>query len=31
MINDLNYESIKFPVPKEDYCKIKQVNNIRIN
>ena len=24
MINDLNYESIKFPVPKKDYCKIEQ-------
>ena len=22
MINDLNYESIKFPVSKKDYCRI---------
>ena len=23
MINDLNYEGIKFPVSKKDYCKLK--------
>ena len=31
MANDLNYEGIKFPVSKRDYCKIKQKNNICIN
>ena len=31
MVNDLNYQSIKFPVSKRDYCKIEQKNNICIN
>ena len=31
MINDLNYEVIKFPVSKEDYCRIERQNNICIN
>ena len=31
MINDLNYEGIKFPVSKKDYCKIERQNNICIN
>ena len=24
MINDLDYEGIKFPISKRDYCKIEQ-------
>ena len=31
MINDLNYEGIKFPVSKRNYCKLKKKNNICIN
>ena len=31
MVNDLDYECIKFPVSKRDYCKIEQKNNVCIN
>ena len=31
MISDLDYEEIKFPVSKKDYCRIERQNNIRIN
>ena len=31
MVNDLDYEGIKFPVSKKDYCKIEKKNNICIN
>ena len=31
MANDLDYEGIKFPVSKKDYCKIEKKNNICIN
>ena len=31
MVNDLDFEGIKFPVSKKDYCKIEQKNNICIN
>ena len=31
MINKLDYDGIKFPVSKKDYCKIERQNNIRIN
>ena len=31
MINDLNYEGIKFPVSKKDYYKIERQNNVCIN
>ena len=31
MINKLDYEGIKFPVSKKDYCKIERQNNICIN
>ena len=31
MVNDLNYEGIKFPFSKKDYCKIEKKNNICIN
>ena len=31
MINDLNYEGIKFPVSKTDYCEIERQKNICIN
>ena len=31
MINDLNYEGIKFPVSRRDYYKIEKKNNICIN
>ena len=31
MINDLDYEGIKFPVSKKDYCKIERQNDICIN
>ena len=31
MINDLNYEGIKFPVSKKDCCKIERQNNVCIN
>ena len=30
MINDLDYEGIKFPVSKKDYCRIERQNNISI-
>ena len=30
-INELDYEVIKFPVSKKDYCKIERQNNICIN
>ena len=30
MINDLNYEEIKFPVFKKDYCRIESQKNICI-
>ena len=30
MFNDLDYEGIKFPVSKTDYCKIERPNNISI-
>ena len=31
MIEDLDYESIKFPVSKKNYCKTERLNNICIN
>ena len=31
VINDLNYEGIKLPVSKMDYCKTEQKNNFCIN
>ena len=31
MINDFNYEGIKFPVSKKDNCRIERQNNICIN
>ena len=31
VMNDLNYEGIKFPVSKRDYCKIEKKNNICTN
>ena len=31
MINDLDYEDIKFPFAKKDYCKIEKKNNICMN
>ena len=31
LANDLNYEGIKFPISKKDYCKIEKQNNICIN
>ena len=31
MINDLDYEGIKFPVSKKDYCRIERQYNICIN
>ena len=31
MINDLDYEEIKFPVSKKNYCKIERQNDICIN
>ena len=31
MINDLDYEGIKFPVSKKDNCKIEKQKNIYIN
>ena len=31
MINDLDYEGIKFPVSKKDYCRIERQNNIFVN
>ena len=31
MISKLDYEGIKFPVSKKDYCEIERQNNICIN
>ena len=31
MIDDLDYEGFKFPVSKNDYCRIERQNNICIN
>ena len=31
IINDLNYEGIKFPISIKDYCRIERQNNICIN
>ena len=31
MVNDLDYECIKFPVSNKRYCKIEKKNNICIN
>ena len=31
MINDLDFEAIKFPVSKKDYCKIERQNNVCTN
>ena len=31
MVNNLDYEGIKFPVSKRDYCKIELKNNICVN
>ena len=31
MINDLDYEGIKFPVSKKDYCRTERQSNICIN
>ena len=31
MINDHDYEGIKFPVSKKDYCRIERQNNVYIN
>ena len=31
MVNDLDYEGIKFPISKKDYCRIERQNNICIN
>ena len=31
MIRELNYEGIKFPVSRKDYCKIERQNSICIN
>ena len=31
MVNDLDYEGIKFPVSKKDYCKIERQSNVCIN
>ena len=31
MINNLNYEGIKFPVSRRNYCRIERQNNICIN
>ena len=31
MINDLDYEGIRFPVSKKDYCRVERQNNICIN
>ena len=30
MVNDLDYEGIKFLVSKKDYCKIEEKSNIRV-
>ena len=31
MVDDLDYEGIKFPVSKKDYCKIERQNSVYIN
>ena len=31
IIDDLDYEGIKFPISKKDYCRIERQNNIYIN
>ena len=31
MVDDLDYEGIKFPVSKKDYCKIERQNYVCIN
>ena len=31
MITKLDYEGIKFPVSRRDYCKIERQNNICVN
>ena len=31
MINDLNYERVKFPGSKKGFCRIEKENNICIN
>ena len=31
LVNDFNYDGIKFPAPKEDFSKIEMKNNICIN
>ena len=31
MIDDLDYEGIKFPVSKKDYCRIEKQNKVYIN
>ena len=31
MVNKLDYEGIKFPISKKDYCTIERQNNICIN
>ena len=31
MVNNLDYEGIKFPESKADYCKIEQKNDVWIN
>ena len=31
MVDDLDYEGIKFPVSKKDYCRIERQNNICIS
>ena len=31
MANDLDYEGIRFPVSKKDYCRIERQNNVCIN
>ena len=31
MIDDLDYEGIKFPISKRNYCRIERQNNICIN
>ena len=31
MVNDIDYDGIKVPVSKKDFCKIEKKNNICIN
>ena len=31
MINDRDYEGIKFPLSKKDYCRLERQSNICIN